>query len=765
MNHTIANDLQLSYFHPFTLAAGKEFIQTLIEEHDHPDITQDVLTQWLDQAELANGKGVLEFLADQTNTKPVEYLAKGSRFSKVPIIDCEHINLSPRPHFTTEGLPLTLLTSSDTGSITLIHCVPFLEKHVDLEFLSNRYNAIRINFTLTTPDDYVRHLIKAKQNHKLVHIDFSKTSVYGETNFETHIESLKELQLLPPEFPSSANRAEILTALEKQTPKPNTLGETHWHSLLNPIPFVSLHPLPTARNILAMLDTATQQDFNIAPIYATGRDITIVSNKKLTTSQLATIKQRTNPRHCRLYPILAHPEPISDQIKINATTTLSVSITDPTQYRLNDPETNRNQAITVASIQSSEANFKAIGHDILLKAAMMGASDIHIHPDGKNTRVRFRIDGRMQDYDTLPLNHWKPLISSIKVAFQINVANVAVPQDGFQTLPIGSDTDLYDIRANQCKTIHGEKIVLRLQKRSEEIPTLDQLGYHEHEKNIIQDCISADHGLLIICGPTGSGKTTTLAATIYAIDRQEYVVVTGENPVEIQIPDTLQTAVETDVDPGLDSITQVLTYPRFIRSALRSDPDYIMVGETRDIESAQGVIQAARTGHVVFTTLHTNTAAGVPARLRNLGIPPYEVADVLTGVCAQRLVRKLCVHCKQNDKNPPNPEVLKANNIPESWLKDIFPRWKEPGIDPSTGRVGCKVCNYTGYKGRTSIAEGYKTSAKLRNIIIEHNCNRDMIIEEIHRQGGKTLFNRAIELAANGITSFKEALETQTTEA
>jgi type IV pilus assembly protein PilB len=226
---------------------------------------------------------------------------------------------------------------------------------------------------------------------------------------------------------------------------------------------------------------------------------------------------------------------------------------------------------------------------------------------------------------------------------------------------------------------------------------------------------------------------------MYSIDRKRWNVITAENPVEIRIPDVEQTPIDGNS----------MTFAKFVPAALRQDPDYIMIGETRDKETTEEVIRAAITGHVVMTTLHTNSAAGAPARLIDMGGQPFLITDALKAVCAQRLIRRICGNCARPTRDLPTPEELENNQINPKWLAGA-----EYLLEP----VGCKLCNNTGYSGRIAIVEGYFTSPEIRRIIIKENADSEKIRREIENQGGKTLYQHAVEHAAKGTTSLVEAM-------
>ena len=391
-----------------------------------------------------------------------------------------------------------------------------------------------------------------------------------------------------------------------------------------------------------------------------------------------------------------------------------------------------------ALAENDEASIIRVVQSILVGAINKRATDIHIasHPD--RTWIRYRIDGVMVDapYQLGP-EFWKAVLSRVKIMSAIDIRYSPVPQDGKFPMKVGGVD--YDIRVATASTIYGEKAVMRVQKKDAEIPTLDMLGFESNEQALIKQLLDSDHGMMIICGPTGSGKTRTLSAAMYMIDRQRWNVITAENPVEIRIPFVEQTAIDG----------QQMTFPKFVPAALRQDPDYIMIGETRDKETTEEVIRASITGHIVMTTLHTNSAAGCPARLIDMGGEPFLITDSLKVVIAQRLIRRLCPNCCRPARGIPTDEELREYGVNPAWLDG-----SQGLLEP----VGCKVCTGTGYSGRIAIAEGYGMSSAIRKIILKENADTEKIRKEMIAQGGKPLLQGAVELAGRRITSIQEAL-------
>ena len=313
------------------------------------------------------------------------------------------------------------------------------------------------------------------------------------------------------------------------------------------------------------------------------------------------------------------------------------------------------------------------------------STDIHLIPFRNSVRVCFRTDTLLHDFpDPIPKAIYQAICNRIKLMSTIDIQPASIAQHGRFSVEIGAK--MIEVRVCSQSTIHGDHVSLRLAEANAALKTIRELGFEQHEIDILQRSIDSDHGLTLVCGPTGSGKSTTLYATLFGIDRVKYSVMSGEDPVEREIP----LVIQTEVSPPL-------TFDQYIAAALRRDPDYIMVGETRTEETAVELIRAAETGHVVYTTLHTNTAASAPHRLINLGIQPYMVADTLSSVIAQRLVPRLCPNCSF-PASPPTAQDLEVNGISQSWFgtRSNF-----------RDAHGCSQCNHTSFRGRILLAESF----------------------------------------------------------
>lgn len=376
-------------------------------------------------------------------------------------------------------------------------------------------------------------------------------------------------------------------------------------------------------------------------------------------------------------------------------------------------------------------------NSIIAKAINEKASDIHIEPDEDILRVRFRIDGILHEILTLNKILAPAIISRIKIMSNMNIAEKRVPQDGRFKIKINFQE--IDFRVSTLPTNFGEKAVLRVLDRSKALLELHRIGMDNHSLEIYDSIISKPYGIILISGPTGSGKTTTLYATLNKLNSLEKNIVTIEDPIEYNFKIINQ--VQVDETAGV-------TFASALRSILRQDPDIIMVGEIRDKETAQISIQASLTGHLVLATIHTNDAVSSVVRLVDMGIEPYLVSSSLIGVVAQRLVRKVCLNCAV--EYTPDESILKRLDIKYQNVK--FVRGE-----------GCPECHYTGYKGRIGIYEVLKIDTEMREMISK-NATTETIRKYALSKGFQTLYDSGMKLASVGITTLEEVLRVTTIE-
>jgi type IV pilus assembly protein PilB len=372
---------------------------------------------------------------------------------------------------------------------------------------------------------------------------------------------------------------------------------------------------------------------------------------------------------------------------------------------------------------------------MLVEALRLGASDIHIEPMEKQVRLRYRVDGDLMERPGPPKNLQNAVISRVKIMSDLDIAERRVPQDGrFNIKALGKEVDL---RVSILPTVHGEKIVMRTLDKSSLAPSLASLGLDPHSEKAMSFAISQPHGILLVTGPTGSGKTTTLYSCLQDLNKPDVNIITCEDPVEYQLTGINQVQVRSDVG---------LTFAAALRSILRQDPDIVLVGEIRDGETAEIAVKAALTGHLVLSTLHTNDAPGAVTRLVDMGIEPFMIGSSLVLAQAQRLFRKLCAVCKK--PTAVAPDVLETNHIPPNYF-DGCTLYKA---------VGCPRCSGSGFKGRGAIMEVLLVTDVMREGILR-GMNSNELRELGRKNGMITLKDAGLNRVRDGVTSLESALE------
>jgi len=371
---------------------------------------------------------------------------------------------------------------------------------------------------------------------------------------------------------------------------------------------------------------------------------------------------------------------------------------------------------------------------ILESATNKRSSDILIEPWESKLRVRFRVDGVLQEEQSPPKSMHPSIVSRIKVMSNLDIAEHRLPQDGrFKAKISGREIDF---RISVLPSNFGEKVAIRILDKSQAVLDIDKLGFSEDIVSRLKNAVKMPHGMLLVCGPTGSGKTTTLYSLIKLVDAPEKNIVTVEDPVEYQLEGINQVTVRPEIG---------LTFASSLRSILRQDPNIIMIGEIRDYETVDIAIKSALTGHLALSTLHTTTACGAIVRLINMGIEPYLINSSLICVLAQRLVRKVCFYCKEKYVfEKPIAESLRLKA--EAGKQYEFFRGK-----------GCSYCLNTGYSGRIAIAEALLLSAKIRELILSR-AQEHIIKQEARKEGMRTLREEGLEQALKGITTLEEVL-------
>ncbi len=383
---------------------------------------------------------------------------------------------------------------------------------------------------------------------------------------------------------------------------------------------------------------------------------------------------------------------------------------------------------------SEEAPVIKLANLIVMQAIKDRASDVHIEPFEKTIRLRYRIDGSLVDAVPPPKQMQLALVSRFKIMSSLDIAERRLPQDGRMRVRVsGKD---YDLRVSIMPTVHGEKIVCRVLDKSNLSASIDKLGLDPDTFQQVKMAVDAPHGLILVTGPTGSGKTTTLYSALNELNSPIYNIITVEDPVEFQIPGINQVPVKKEIG---------LTFANALRSILRQDPDIIMIGEIRDTETAEIAIEAALTGHQVLSTMHCNDAPGAIARLDDMGIAPFLISSSVILSCAQRLMRRVCSHCKE-------PVTYPSKMFQDLDIDlDIF---KE--VTLYRGR-GCERCKNSGYSGRMAIIEAMTISDEIRKLIIARSSTREMAKIAIG-QGMRTLRMAALDRAREGVSTLEQVL-------
>ncbi|HDQ44372.1 MAG TPA: type II secretion system protein GspE [bacterium] len=387
---------------------------------------------------------------------------------------------------------------------------------------------------------------------------------------------------------------------------------------------------------------------------------------------------------------------------------------------------------------AEEAPVVKMANMILTKGIIEDASDIHINPEEKMVRVRFRVDGVLRDALNLPKNLQEALVSRIKILSNMDIAENRIPQDGQLRLKIKSK--VIEIRVSTLPSAYGENVVMRILDKNAALLKLNNLGFEEDVLATLRKILGSAYGILLVTGPTGSGKTTTLYAALNELNTVEKNIITLEDPIEFRLPLIRQSQVNHKAG---------MTFAKGLRSILRQDPDIVMVGEIRDSETGNIAIQAALTGHLVLSTLHTNDAAGAVTRLNEMGIEPFLISTAVLGVQAQRLVRRICPDCKE--------ELEQRYDIPEPVLR-VFGMTKDDAHDLKFyhGR-GCSKCQGKGYKGRASILEVLPMTETIRELVIKGGSTDD-IRNAATREGMRTMVTDGWIKIFKGVTTLEEVM-------
>ena len=498
--------------------------------------------------------------------------------------------------------------------------------------------------------------------------------------------------------------------------------------------YTNLDDIEPDRQLLSLFPARLLLKEELLPLRRSNGTVEIATSRLFATRGLDSLKTLTG---LNLKPVLASTEAIQREMKkrlgVGADTLGTLG--EDGSFQVVDERPEEDTDLDTAAEDASIIRFV---NQVLRDAIELRASDIHLEPFEHELRIRYRIDGVLQDVPVpAQIKRFQPaIVSRVKILSHLNIAEKRLPQDG--RIKIRIDESEVDIRVSVIPMLHGEAVVMRLLRQNSTLRGMRELGMNKRELESFQRVLQMPHGIILVTGPTGSGKTSTLYTALNAINDSIRKIITIEDPVEYQLRGVNQIQVSEKAG---------LTFARGLRSILRHDPDVILIGEIRDQETAQIAVQASLTGHLVFSTLHTNDAPGALTRLVDMGVEPYLVASSLEAVLAQRLVRVLCPRCKAEDHSPAAKAFKVQVGIPESTT--IY------------RSVGCRECRQTGFHGRQAIFEWMDTNNEIRQLILK-NSSSDPIREAALRAGMSTLADDGWRLVRLGITTVEEVLSVTT---
>ncbi|KQV33258.1 type IV-A pilus assembly ATPase PilB [Massilia sp. Root335] len=506
-------------------------------------------------------------------------------------------------------------------------------------------------------------------------------------------------------------------------------AETFGYPLLDLATF-SLESLP-----VNAIDAKLMQAQRVVALARRGNKMSVALSDPTNTQALDQIKFQSESTvepvivaHDALLALLANLSKSAEQ-------DLSELVGDEGEIEFAEDEPQQTQASEAAAAEVEDAPIVRFLNKVLMDAITLGASDIHFEPYEKQYRIRLRVDGVLRDHLAPPLSIRDKLVSRIKVLAKLDISEKRVPQDGRMRLVL-SPTKTIDFRVSTLPTLFGEKTVMRILDATQAQMGIDALGYDPDQKALLIDAITRPYGMVLVTGPTGSGKTVSLYSCLNLLNKPGINISTAEDPAEINLPGVNQVNVNEKAG---------LTFPIALKAFLRQDPDIIMVGEIRDLETADIAIKAAQTGHMVFSTLHTNDAPSTLTRLMNMGVAPFNIASSVILITAQRLARRLCT-CKQ--PLDIGRDTLKAAGFRDG---DLDGDWKP------YGPVGCERCLGSGYKGRVGIYQLMPISPAIEALILGHG-NAMQIAAQAEADGVNSLRRSGLMKVRQGLTSLEEVL-------
>ncbi len=498
--------------------------------------------------------------------------------------------------------------------------------------------------------------------------------------------------------------------------------------------FTTLEDVDPDRQLLSLFPARILLKEELLPLKRLNGTVEVATSRLFATSGLDALKTLTG---LHLKPVLASTEAIQREMKkrlgVGADTIGTLG--EEKGFEVVDENPEGDNDLDGAQDEASIIRFV---NQVLKDAIELRASDIHLEPFEDEFRIRYRIDGVLQEVPVpAQLKQFQPaIVSRVKILSHLNIAEKRLPQDG--RIKIRIDDSEVDIRVSVIPMLHGEAVVMRLLRQNATLRGLTDIGMDKRELDCFRRVLQMPHGIVLVTGPTGSGKTSTLYTALNEINDSVRKIITIEDPVEYQMKGVNQIQVSEKAG---------LTFARGLRSILRHDPDVVLIGEIRDQETAQIAVQASLTGHLVFSTLHTNDAAGAVTRLVDMGVEPYLVASSLEAVLAQRLVRVLCKHCKEPDDSP-TAQALKAQiGIPANAT--IY------------RSVGCRECRNTGFYGRHAIFEWMDSDNEIRQLVLK-SASTDQIRDSARKAGMRTLAEDGWRLVRLGVTTVEEVLSVTT---
>jgi len=526
------------------------------------------------------------------------------------------------------------------------------------------------------------------------------------------------------------------------------LGTTISLAMIDPTDVFAIEDIKfiTGYNVEPVITTESVLFEKIDQYYGKGLRALVSSNGSVSTSNVGTDLIAPKP----LKPLNGHMPTVSTGLSYDDVSTDDEVTSEPDVMPLTAVDDLQGVigdavgAVSVVEELKDELEIKEVAapivklvNGILANAIKVGASDIHVEPFESLLRIRFRVDGILKTMMNLPVKIKNAVTSRLKIMAKLDIAERRLPQDGRIRLQFGK-TKKIDFRVSTIPCLAGEKVVLRILDKGSLTLDLTKLGFEEKGLKDFQEAIASPYGMVLVTGPTGSGKTTTLYSALSTINTQEVNIMTAEDPIEYNLMGINQVQMKEEIG---------LNFASALRSFLRQDPDIIMVGEIRDYETAEIAVKAALTGHLVLSTLHTNDAPSTVNRLLNMGIEPFLVASSVVMILAQRLTRKICTRCKEVDSV--SPEVLIHAGFLEEDLQ---------GLTLYKGK-GCEVCNQTGYKGRVALYEIMPIREEIRELVLQGASSDELRRESINR-GMKSLRMSGLQKIKEGVTTLEEVLET-----